>query len=239
MGADECFPTVGPCIWRGRDLPDHGEVWSSAWDVDQAAFSQDRICTSVRLPVSPFRFERTISLQGDMAHFEYAVFNYSAVPEPFLWAFHPLLAIESGDLLELPSGIDRVQVGAVNGFPDETAQFWLWPEPFPDVHLNRMDSGPFAHAYAKLFADLSSADEGFVAIRRGSERLSFRFDTSVIPAIGIWFTRGAWHGHTHMAIEPTNSAADELSAISESVSSIAPPSGEIRWRFQIQVLSSS
>src|ERR1039458_10375594 len=28
VGMDECLPTILPCSWRGRQLPDHGEVWN-------------------------------------------------------------------------------------------------------------------------------------------------------------------------------------------------------------------
>src|ERR1700735_5370414 len=28
VGADECLPTIAACSWQGRELPDHGEVWS-------------------------------------------------------------------------------------------------------------------------------------------------------------------------------------------------------------------
>src|ERR1700760_3089700 len=28
IGWDECLPTISPCTWRGRSLPDHGEAWS-------------------------------------------------------------------------------------------------------------------------------------------------------------------------------------------------------------------
>src|SRR5258705_9650731 len=38
VGMDECFPTIAPCSWRDRDLPDHGEVWSAAWTVDDDAW---------------------------------------------------------------------------------------------------------------------------------------------------------------------------------------------------------
>ena len=36
-GLDECLPTVAPCTWRGRTLPDHGEIWALPWAVDAAA----------------------------------------------------------------------------------------------------------------------------------------------------------------------------------------------------------
>src|SRR5512135_2538946 len=32
VGWDECLPTIAPCVWNARTLPDHGEVWSVAWD---------------------------------------------------------------------------------------------------------------------------------------------------------------------------------------------------------------
>ena len=27
VGWDECLPTIAPCTWRGRSLPDHGEKY--------------------------------------------------------------------------------------------------------------------------------------------------------------------------------------------------------------------
>src|SRR5882672_4545281 len=62
VGADECLPTIMPCSWQGRDLPDHGEVWNAPWKVDSAAWENGILKTSVRLKISPFEFERTIEL---------------------------------------------------------------------------------------------------------------------------------------------------------------------------------
>ena len=28
VGWDECLPTIAPCVFKGRSLPDHGEVWN-------------------------------------------------------------------------------------------------------------------------------------------------------------------------------------------------------------------
>src|SRR5258706_2720611 len=38
VGVDECFPTIDPCSWQGRELPDHGEIWSVPWQVDGGAW---------------------------------------------------------------------------------------------------------------------------------------------------------------------------------------------------------
>src|ERR1041385_6285269 len=64
IGMDECLPTIAPCSWKGRNLPDHGEVWSAAWTLDAAAWESGRLRTSVSLKISPFDFERLIELEG-------------------------------------------------------------------------------------------------------------------------------------------------------------------------------
>ena len=56
VGADECLPTIAPCSWRGRELPDHGEVWNVPWAVDPEALENGILKTSVRLEISPFEF---------------------------------------------------------------------------------------------------------------------------------------------------------------------------------------
>src|SRR5271168_3795782 len=38
VGVDECLPTIAPCLWQGRKLPDHGELWRASWSVDDDAW---------------------------------------------------------------------------------------------------------------------------------------------------------------------------------------------------------
>jgi len=64
VGWDECLPTIAPCTWRGRRFPDHGEAWNQVWNLDLAAWERGLLKTSVRLPVSAFRFTRTLELSG-------------------------------------------------------------------------------------------------------------------------------------------------------------------------------
>ena len=55
-GLDECLPTIEPCQWRGRQIPDHGEVWSAAWSVNEAAWKSGALRTEAH-----WRFRRLIS----------------------------------------------------------------------------------------------------------------------------------------------------------------------------------
>ncbi len=228
IGADECLPTIAPCRWNDRDLLDHGEVWARSWEIDEAALKENRIGTVVRLHVCPLELERSISLQGNQDVFEYTLTSHSSKPEPFLWAFHPLTAIKDGDEIELPVDIRSVRVGSLQGFAMPEDGIWAWPTPFPGVHLDRIDFGSHLPAYAKVFADFRDAPDGFAAIRRGREKLCFRFDPAQIPVIGLWLNRGAWHGYSHMAIEPTNATTDSLCAAVPNSRSVVQPFQSVR-----------
>src|SRR5438270_2027219 len=89
VGIDECLPTIGADTFNGRALPDHGEVWAVPWQIGKG---RDAIETEVTLRRSPLRFNRRISFARDDAiRLDYTVTNTSNVPEPVLWALHPLM----------------------------------------------------------------------------------------------------------------------------------------------------
>jgi hypothetical protein len=54
-------------------------------------------------------------------------------------------------------------------------------------------------------------------------------------ALGIWITRGGWHGYEHAALEPTNAASDSLAEAATKVTSahILPPEGEKAWMIRL------
>ena len=49
VGMDECLPTILPCTWRGRKMPDHGEVWNRSWEVDYDAWQLGVLKTTIKL----------------------------------------------------------------------------------------------------------------------------------------------------------------------------------------------
>lgn len=173
-GADECLPTINPCRWMGRELPDHGECWASAWTVDANAFADGRLQTSLNLPRSPFRLERTITLDGPRVRLDYRLTSRSDRPEPWLWAFHPLYPVCPGDRLELPGNASEPQCA-----PGCSAKAF-----YPAI-------------------------EGRVAlIRATGTRLTTIWSPAELPWLAVWITRGDWHGHHHLALEPTVAPAN-------------------------------
>lgn len=192
VGMDECLPTIEPCIWRGRQLSDHGEVWAAPWSVDDEAWKSGTLKTSVSLSVSPFEFERSIELDENEIRLNYQLANRSVVPEYFLWAMHPLLRLQADDHLVLPPSTRALMNGA------------RWIDAV-GADVPKGDS-------CKVFAGPLKA--GFAAIHNGHTHdcLEFEWTPAENNGLGLWLTRGGWHGHHHFAIEPTNSGADALTA---------------------------
>jgi hypothetical protein len=236
-GAVECLPTIPPCTVSGRALPDHGEAWTAAWTIDEAGFRDGLIRTSVRLPVSQLEFSRCIRLDGPVARFEYRIGNPSPQAAPYLWAFHPLFAVGTGDRLELPASIHSVRAAASQGFSSLAgAGVWNWPEPLPGIRLDAVEGNRRPNTFAKLFADFSGCRDGYAALCRGAERLEFRFDPKEISCLGLWFTDGGWHGFTHVAIEP---ASDMTDSLADARANPLTPGSERCWQFEIGLLNSN
>jgi len=196
VGIDECFPTIAPCTWQGRQLPDHGELWNLPWTVDEDLWSSGILKTTARTKLSPFEFVRSIELDQNEIRFDYQLTNRGAASERFLWAMHPLLRLEAGDQLDLPSPTRAL-------FNGET---WV----------DQIASAVPKNHCAKIFA--APVSEGWAAVHNPltRDRLQIEWDTEENNSLGLWLSRGGWHGHHHFAIEPTNCAADELSSAAAS-----------------------
>jgi hypothetical protein len=215
-GADECLPTISPCSWQGRVLPDHGELWNTPWSVDPGAWAGGILKTRTRLKISPFEFERTIELLGDEIQITYHLKNRSAVSEHFLWAIHPLLRLQPGDQLNLPVSTRAL----LNG------ESWI----------DAVDSAVPEKNCAKIFA--APVSEGFVAINNPAtgDHLEFEWDPLENNTLGLWLTRGGWHGHHHFALEPMNADTDSLvEAAERKRSGVVGASGTASWRLSIRL----
>jgi galactose mutarotase-like enzyme len=237
IGVDECLPSIGACAWQGRQIPDHGEAWSRAWELDEEAWARGAILTRLDLPLSPFRFERSIRLEGGDIQLDYRLTNRGRNAEMYLWAIHPLFTIEPGDRIELPDAVRSTRLGAAGGFPAEMpADSWAWPEPAPGLRLDELDRFGDGRC-AKLFVD--AVDDGYAAVynpARG-ERLSLHWDTAENPALGIWICTGIWNGYYQMALEPTNAGAEALDEAAERPDAFKPvPAGSVvRWQLRLRL----
>lgn len=237
VGADECIPTIEACRWRGRQLPDHGEVWSEPWELDAEALGQDEIVTHLRLPISPLWLERRISLSGGSVHLAYSLRNLSDEPYEYLWAFHPLIQIQTGDRLILPSECNKIRIDSALNCPlEDRGAEWSWPQPVQGIDLHRLDLGGLRRA-VKFYAAPLSTGAAAIWNEYTGDTVAFKFDVEQLPIIGVWINRGGWNGYEHMAIEPATGAPDSLEAAVNHWKAFATilPNGSRQWAFQIEM----
>lgn len=216
VGWDECLPTVASCTWNGRTLPDHGEAWRVAWQVDEAAWQRSVLSTTVRLGVTGLLFARTIELSDREVQVRYTLTNPGNQAEAFLWAMHPLLAMVAGDRLDLPADVRSQLAG----------ESWI----------DSLTFGEGQPACAKVFAGPVRDGRAGVANPRTGDRLSFHWDAAENTWLGLWLTRGGWHGHHHLALEPTNGMPDSLAvAADHNLAGQLPPHGCKSWAVRLCV----
>lgn len=236
IGADECLPTIAQTTWRGRELPDHGEVWNLVWDLDRLAWAQGRIVTRLELPVSPFWFERALTLEGNQITFDYALRNLDFGPQEFMWAFHPLMRIEEGDQIRLSPNCHQVRTDSAINVPlGRRGDLWSWPEPQPGIALDRMQLGE--NGAAKVFTEPGDAVWASIYNEQTQAELRFDFDARRVDTLGIWITRGGWNGYQHVALEPGIGAPDPLDAAVKDWRrfGLVMPNETHSWRFTITV----
>jgi galactose mutarotase-like enzyme len=224
-GYDECFPTVGACrvpgwvrAFGGIELPDHGELWSQAPQVEVIT-SEEGPCamctwTGVR---APYRFRRTVQITHRGAvRMYYDVRNDGRERLPFVWSSHPVLPLSEQTRLHVPDG-SRLRHFAWHGIDfGEPRSEHRWP--FIRGAGKAFDfrrPWDVAKRYAcKVFVDLP---EGTASIREGDRELTVRCLSGDVPYLGLWINKRGWtpfrdeEPYVNLAFEPCTGAPDTLS----------------------------
>lgn len=220
-GFDECAPTVAECQYpeqpflRNR-LPDHGDVWSLP---AEAEIDGGQLSLTTHLRSLPLRFTKKVQLQGDSVRLDYEATNLSQSSVKFLWSAHPLLRVEPGAEIVLPKEVKEVEVGwSKDGCLGKSGDRCSWPKAIErsgrTIQLNQVLS-PIAGTADKLFTPRLS--EGFcgMVLPQEEEGITFRFDSQVVPYVGIWICQGGWPTsraakHFTVALEPCLGRPDSL-----------------------------
>lgn len=227
-GIDECLPTVLPCRIKRKSLPDHGDLWNQAVELDSTLAKAGTFLSQWTLNSLPLAFERRISLKNRKVLFEYRIENLAETATPFLWAWHPLFSMKRGDQIRFA----RSEKSCLSPGGEERIP---WPANLPGHDLSRALFPAGATPAAKVF--LGPLSKGRAEIRAlNGARLSLAWPSELFPYAGIWITRGFWKGLHHWAIEPTNAPVDRLSDIKEpSPLSLLAPREVRTWNLSVSV----
>ena len=238
-GMDECVPSVAACTWRGRAIPDHGELWARAWTLDVAELASGRLSATVPLEITPFLFRRTIHADpGGGFVFDYTLQNLGSATEEFIWCLHPLLNIVEGDRLELPPEVASIRLdGGVGDRAIGAGDTWSYPEPFAGIRLDRLETPGMPHGCVKGFTCALRDGRAAIFNDGAGEGLKLAWDVRVAPYLGLWLNRGHGGFH-HVALEPTSGAPDSLRDAVESWRQFSTIAGgaTVGWSVTLRLL---
>jgi hypothetical protein len=223
-GYDECFPTLAACkvpTWvrgfGGAPLPDHGELWSQAPEVDvrTSPSGQSAVTTWIGRRM-PYRFSREVRVTPTGAvECDYEAKNTGTDRVPFIWSAQPMLPLTSTTRIDLPQAT-RFHVYAQHDIALGVGATDLrWPMARSAGKLLDL-SQPFdvAKRYAcKLFLDMR---EGRAAVIEDGVRLEVSFRIDEVPNFGVWINRGGWtpfkrgKPYQNIAFAPCIGAPDTL-----------------------------
>ena len=219
-GWDEMFPTIVACKYpgsgarHGAALPDHGEVWSLPWTVDEA--SDLRLTLGVEGQALPYRLTRTAEYRAaDTLDLHYQVVNLGAEVMPYMCAAHPQFVCGPDAQLVIPSHVTTVCNTVAESWgwgPPETR--FGWPvavaEDGTPRHLDRIGS-PALHHARKFFVpqDVRAAWAGLIR-HPAHDWLRLEWNPNLVPYLGLWVDEGAFNPDSVAALEPTTGFYDNL-----------------------------
>ncbi|RED61787.1 hypothetical protein [Cohnella lupini] len=240
-GWDEMFPGINECSypdepWSGRRIPDHGEVWSLAWE---ASCTGSELRCKVEGVQFPYRLEKAYSfLSEDTLRIDYVVTNLSDSSFSFHWAAHPLLQGKEGMKLHVPEDLNEIEIAYSEGKRlGEFGDLTDWPLIEKDegtVDLSILGAPDRSVADKYYFTGKLSVGWVRLSDPATGESLAMRFPEDKVPYLGIWANSGGYGGYNHFAIEPATGRMDDLNyAMRHHEAATVDGRGTYRWFLEI------
>lgn len=237
-GWDEVFPNDAAGEFWGRNLADHGELWSQQWDVlDSSPLS---LKLGYQCQTVPVRVEKTIQLDAERseANLVYSFQNQSETEIPFLFKHHAAIAIEAGDEILLPDCWVEpafLEFSKIIGQPGKTR----FPQAIgPSGEAVDLRIVPPPSSQLQEFYYTSELSQGFCGIRhrRSQSSLLMTFEQSDFPYVWMFQSYGGWQGHYVVVVEPCTTLPSDLEeACRNGTAAVLKPQEHQRRRLTVQL----
>jgi galactose mutarotase-like enzyme len=242
-GWDEMFPGIASCFypedpWKGKLIPDHGEVWALPWKA--AAVERGLQCEVKGLSFPYLLEKRYFFLDSNTLRIEYQVHNLSHFPFSFQWAAHPLFRVNEGMKLQVPDGLSEIIISyseqnRLGVFGDRV--FWPGAEsqgvPLELDRIEQKDTG-----FAEKYYFYNKVPEGLASLLDPltNESVTLRFSPAEVPYLAVWANYGGYSGYNHAALEPSTAFLDKLDyAMGKHKAAVVAPNGVYKWYLEVSL----
>jgi hypothetical protein len=244
-GIGDLLPSIGvgyytDIPWKGIPLPDKGEIWTQPLETTLLSTGLEQKTYGVRFP---YHFARKLEVCKNVVTLDYTLENLCPFDLKYLWSLQPHLRI-SGKMEIVVSGTPSFYVDWSKNYAFETQErLYDWPIARPknrnkEIDFSRIET--MTGDAEKLY--LTGFDQGSVSLlyKDEGEKVTFKFDPSVIPNCGLWINKEGWpvEGNSTrlVAIQPCNCMSDFFDVTDRhGVIGVVKGKGKNRWRIEMEV----
>jgi galactose mutarotase-like enzyme len=216
-GFEELFPNDAPTTLEGVSWPDHGELWSIPWHLEEG--SKGSLTLSVTGPTTGVRVTKTLDVTGPQLKVRYRLEHGGDDLLPHLFKLHPAFAIDEACRLDLPGGtVEKVDAEFGNLLNSMETQPWPTEANLAQCRDRFSKTSEFVY--------VSNLTESWCGITDASTDswVRIRYSDEVFPFCWIFMTYGGWRDHNVVVLEPcTNYPKDLDSAIAEGTHATLTP----------------
>ena len=190
-GYEELFPNDKIEPLGGNLAPDHGELWSSKWEVvDENDDSLQLRCNGY---FSKSVIQKTFKLQENKVKVYYEINNIKL--DKFLFKLHLAMTINKTSIEFKFTSFKKVDKKFGNIISNNDLSNFL-------NNVNENESkNDFAYFYET---------DGLVNIANGKNKIALNYDKKSLPYLWIFQTRGGWNNLNVNVIEPCNAGLKDI-----------------------------
>lgn len=212
-GWDEVFPNDAPTEVEGHKLVDHGELWRRNWELAEEVRG-NKVRFRLSCVTYPASVTKTFILHPGPPELtiDYSIESLHDRPLPFIFKYHPALAIETDDSFRLPnSPMEPVALDFSTILGKE--EKFIFPEGLDrDGRPVSIDRARPQDGRSREFVRLSELPEGSCALTnyRTKSELLMKFCHNTLPYVWLFQSYGGFMGHYVAMLEPTNAGHYDL-----------------------------
>jgi len=237
-GFFDCVPTTDPCTFKGRKLPEGGEVSSVPWRILKTEQTRNiaRIRAEAKCKIYPLLIRKEISLgkNSSVLSLEHELRNLSDETLEYHYSSHNTLHVTPFHRIVLPHDVSKVKLGYAGQFGKMGDEI-TWPE-CVDNKGERVDVGKIRTPCEKTMENLYTGrlKERWSALinEARQEAIGFRFDGDALPYILICTNNTGWRNYYFAAIEPVTGRPDNLDVAVNQWKDYATlePKTKVNWK---------